>query len=149
MKKVLKNPLNLILSIVLLLAIIGILIGIRPMVIMSGSMEPELSTGSLCFVNTKASFGKVEEGDIITYKLLEGKVTHRAVEITDKGIITKGDANRVNDLGAVTEDTFYGKVFFNIPYAGYCLHFVKRNLVAFILIILGLILMPWKKIFPR
>lgn len=113
--------------IILLLVAGSFFYGIRPMIVMSGSMEPEIKTGSLCFVNTRAEYRKIREGDIITFNLAGAEITHRAVEQKPQGFITKGDANTVNDLGLVTKETFTGKAMFSVPYAGYLFFFIKNN----------------------
>ena len=68
------------------------LAGIRPYIVMSGSMEPAILTGSLCFVNTNAEFADVREGDVIAFRSAMGTlVTHRAVAVTEDGVETCGD----------------------------------------------------------
>lgn len=65
----------------------------------SDSMEPTLHPGD-GYVLVPA--GEVEEGDVITFRERQtGEyVTHRAVEVTSKGVVTKGDANEVTDQSA-------------------------------------------------
>lgn len=70
-------------------------------VIESGSMEPTLSTGD-GYVPIPALFvGDIEEGDVVTFETesIEGgqPTTHRVVDVTESGYITKGDANPVTD----------------------------------------------------
>ena len=43
------------------------LFGINPYVVLSGSMEPQIHTGAIAFVNTKDTAVKV--GDVVTYRL--------------------------------------------------------------------------------
>ena len=47
------------------------------------------------------------------------RVTHRAVEITENGIVTKGDNNKEIDSNKVTKQNFVGKDLFWIPKVGY------------------------------
>ena len=62
-------------------------------------MEPNIETGSMCFINTRYKYEDVKIGDVISYKLNDNMlVTHRVVEISDNGIETKGDANESNDV---------------------------------------------------
>ena len=42
-----------VLAAVVILTAMAVMAGIRPVVIVSGSMEPEIPTGSLCFVDTR------------------------------------------------------------------------------------------------
>ena len=103
-----------------LLIIILFLLGIRPYIVRSGSMEPAITTGSICFVNHNADYAEVSEGDIITFKLgTDDVATHRAVAVEDDGIRTKGDANENEDAALVTAETFVGKTIWHIPKVGY------------------------------
>ena len=64
------------------------LFGIVPYVVLSGSMEPTIDTGSLFFINKNSKYEDVKEKDIIAFKLSDGTlVTHRAIEITETGIV--------------------------------------------------------------
>ncbi|MFC7211695.1 signal peptidase I [Natronoarchaeum sp. GCM10025321] len=67
----------------------------------TGSMEPTIDAGD-GFVAIPAELtGSVDEGDVITFQSEEvhgGDVTtHRVVEITEEGYVTKGDANPFTD----------------------------------------------------
>ncbi|SDJ29599.1 signal peptidase, endoplasmic reticulum-type [Halovenus aranensis] len=70
-------------------------------VIESGSMEPTLSTGDGYVPIPAVLAGDVETGDVVTFESsgIEGgqPTTHRVVEVTESGYITKGDANPVTD----------------------------------------------------
>ena len=124
MKKVTREKLIMILM--LIIAFVPLILGIKPMVVLSGSMEPAIKTGSLCFVNKSKDYESINEGDIITYKLLGEKITHRVVEKRDEGCLTKGDANDVKDLGIVNKSNYYGKMIFSIPFLGYLIIFLKE-----------------------
>lgn len=96
------------------------LFGIVPYVVLSGSMEPTIDTGSLCFINKNAKYEDIKEKDIIAFKLSDGTlVTHRAIEITETGIVTKGDNNDAADSNVVKKDNFVGKNLFWVPKVGY------------------------------
>ncbi len=126
-----------------IVTLIGLLAGVRAYVVKSGSMEPAIQTGSLCFVNTNAAYGSVETGDIIAFETAAGAaVTHRAVQITTDGIETKGDANEEADLSAVQESSFLGVTMFSIPYLGYLTAFLqtKRGIILAVSFITALII---------
>ena len=97
--------------------------GIDQYVVISGSMEPAIPTGSMVYsAQTEPSL--LEEGDVIVfYSTVIGStpVTHRVVEnhISDGEIITKGDANEQNDLSPVQYSNIIGKVVLHIPMLGY------------------------------
>lgn len=50
---------------VLFVLILGLLViqmfGIKPYIVMSGSMEPTIHTGSVCFVNTIADYSDIKK----------------------------------------------------------------------------------------
>ena len=121
------------------------LFGIKPYVVMSGSMEPAIHTGSICFVNSRADYNKIETGDVIAFETALGdKVTHRAVAVTKDGIETKGDANDNSDGISATPANFCGRTILVIPNLGYLLIALQRprNMV-----ILGIIVVMMFVIF--
>lgn len=147
--KILFNSIRKILDVlVTLIIIVGLIIillhvfGIKQYIVISGSMEPTIKTGSVVFINHNASFEKLKVKDIVAFKLETGKIaTHRIHRITEEGIITKGDANGLED-GVTTKKNYVGKMIFSIPYIGYVIRVfttVKGMLVIgmiFILLIL-------------
>lgn len=126
MKKI-KKVLSSISTFLTVLLITGILImlimqlmGIRPYIVMSGSMEPAIHTGSICFVDTEKEYYNIRTNDIIAFKAGRNTlVTHRVITVTDSGLVTKGDANDVSDGLSTTEENYIGKTLFSVPYAGY------------------------------
>jgi len=67
----------------------------------SGSMAPTIETGDGFVAIPAALAGPVAEGDVVTFRAKEiqggGLTTHRIAEKTDRGYITKGDANPFTD----------------------------------------------------
>ncbi len=80
--------------------------------VQSGSMSPTLSTGDGYVPIPGILAGEIGEGDVITFESdqIEGgqPTTHRVVDVTDGGYITKGDANPFTDQDSgappVTDD---------------------------------------------
>ena len=111
---------------IVLLAFIAImyvpkLVVIEPMIVLSGSMEPAYSVGSLLYVRHMDA-SSIKAGDPVTFYLDDNTlVTHRVVKIDEKNkcFTTKGDANNIEDGSAVSFDNVIGKPVFNIPIAGY------------------------------
>ena len=101
--------------------------GIRPYIVMSGSMEPVIQTGSLCFVDTNAVYDQVKAGEIIAFRQENGMVTHRVITVLKEGLETKGDANERTDGITTTEENFCGKTLFALPYVGYLLHLLQQK----------------------
>ncbi len=119
-------------------------------VVLSGSMNPAFSTGSLAFV-CPIEPENVKVGDIITFKSSPvGKTltTHRVVEIDGEdglSFVTRGDANRVNDPNPVPAENVIGKVNGAIPYLGYLLDFAKtRNGLLFLVVVPGLLVIAFE-----
>ena len=107
--------------------IIFSLCGIRPFIVLSGSMEPAFSAGSLCFVDTKAKFENAETGDVIAYETAGGSmVTHRAVSISEGKIETKGDANEIEDAKPVYEENVIGTPIFTVPELGFLMNKIQN-----------------------
>lgn len=101
-------------------------LGITPMVVLSGSMsgdaEDHIEVGDLIFVG-KTEAEELEVGDVIAF--MEGKVvvTHRIIEIQrdENGALlftTKGDANNAQDQRPVTESNLVGIYKARIPKVG-------------------------------
>lgn len=115
--------------------------------VVSGSMEPEIPVGSLTFVQQSAP-EDTSEGDVIAfYGALEEQsiITHRVVENnTLMGeLITKGDANEVNDMNPVPYRNYIGKVRLSIPALGYIAGFLAETsgkTAAALLIVFSLLL---------
>ena len=105
----------------------------RAFVVISASMEPAVSKGSL--VLTLPS-GKYEVGDIVAFEhIRESVVTHRIIAAKNlaQGYLysTKGDANNYEDAAPVSDKKVIGKVIASIPFAGNIL----GNPWAFILLV--------------
>lgn len=91
--------------------------------VVSGSMEPEIPTGSLVYVKA-VDPREVQAGEIIAFYAARDPgtiVTHRVVEnrVQDQELITKGDANRLKDMNPTRYDHFIGRIEYHIPRAGF------------------------------
>ena len=81
MKKFFRCIFNMALGIMFVTAFILLfpgLFGIRPYVVYSGSMEPEIQTGAVVF--TKVEKLSPEKGDIITFRNGDTVITHRVIK---------------------------------------------------------------------
>lgn len=65
--------------------------------VLSGSMEPTFSEGSLLVVSRVASSEEVSAGDIVVYDAGRSLVAHRVVEVSGGVAVTQGDANNAPD----------------------------------------------------
>lgn len=118
------------------------------MIVLSGSMEPKIHTGSVVFVKPSDNYFK---GDIITFSdgQTETPTTHRIQEIQNKDgqniYITKGDANSGVDTTETKKDQIIGKTLFSIPYIGYAVNFAKTQLGLIILIIIPAVIIIYSE----
>ncbi len=101
---------------------------VKPYMVLSGSMEPAIHTGSLVYIG-KIGDG-IKEGDIIAYELDGGMpVVHRVIGKNESGYITKGDANDVPDMHPIPSSQILGKYRLTIPKAGYLLSGIKFHVL--------------------
>jgi signal peptidase len=113
-------------------------------VVLSGSMEPEISPGDAVVVQS-VDPTSVEAGDVITYKRgSDAKpVTHRVVEVVqqdgDLAFRTKGDANEDPDPSPVAAENLVGQVWFTIPLVGHVVLFANTVLGRVVLVGLPLL----------
>lgn len=67
----------------------------------TGSMSPTMEPGDGFVAVPSAIAGPAEEGDVVTFRAEElqggGLTTHRIVDETDRGYVTRGDANPFTD----------------------------------------------------
>jgi len=128
--KIIKGLINVLTTLIIVVGVIFIglyICGITPYVVLSGSMEPTIKTGSLCFINKHAKYEQIKEKDIIAFKSNGTLVTHRVDEINDDGFVTKGDNNDNQDGSLVTKDNFVGKNIFWIPKAGFVIKLIQST----------------------
>ena len=97
------------------------LFGIKNYIVISGSMEPIIHTGSVVYIDEKEQ--NIGINDIIAYQLSDGtKVVHRVISID-----TKGDANETQDLSPVPFTNVMGRFVVAIPYLGFVLAWIKTK----------------------
>jgi len=117
-------------------------LGWQGAVVVSGSMEPALQTGSVAFIE-RTPAEDVEVGDVLTYRVIKNDgpvmITHRVVEIVTetsgaRQFRTKGDANGVIDAALISEDQVVGTVEWDVPYLGRIVEKLRNhsNLYLFI-----------------
>jgi len=146
------------LIILLVVVIVGVrLVGIQPLKVLSGSMEPNVPVGSLLYI-TKANPEELKVGDPITFQIAAaveapnsiakepdqvGLCTHRIVDIVrdEDGRLwfqTKGDANDVADA-YIAANRIAGVYLCHIPIMGYVAHFVQTPPGSYVTIMIALL----------
>ena len=133
-----------VLVVILALLLVGVrLVGLRPMCVLSGSMEPTYHTGSLIYVKPCAP-EDVQVGDAITFVLNEDLdvVTHRVISIDaeNEHFYTQGDANDAPDGAPVYFKNLIGRPVFTIPYLGYVSHWVSNPPGMYLAIAIAIVL---------
>lgn len=139
-----------VLAVTLCLCVMIFFFHIKPVVVVSGSMEAEIPVGSLVFIDQRDQ--SVDPGDVIAYRIgdtMDTTIVHRIVDQNDDGTyITKGDSNDTADPASVTKQQIVGKEIFCVPKAGNFRFICSKagiliiGVVAIGYFILGMI---WKK----
>lgn len=111
--------------------------GIGAATVLSGSMEPELSVGDFLIVVERDEY---EVGDVIVYQNGRSAITHRIVEINGDEIITRGDANNVDDE-PINAEQIKGEVVLAIPWLGYLVNIIKTPIGTLCLLALSVFLL--------
>ena len=102
-------------SCIVILVAAGPFLGVRTSIVLSGSMEPAINTGSVIITRPIAPEA-IHVGDIISFSSRSGTfvTTHRVIGIEQNPellFITKGDANRGKDPAPISPDQVLGKLF--------------------------------------
>lgn len=133
-------------GVILALTVLPPVLHYQTYVVLSGSMEPAIHTGSV-IVATAAQPEALKVGDIITF-IRPGdqeNLTHRIVDIKQNAqgpsFVTKGDANGAPDQDAVRYDHLAGKVQVSVPWVGYAFKFIGSPTMRFLMIVVPGILL--------
>ncbi|MFA6338595.1 MAG: signal peptidase I [Candidatus Paceibacterota bacterium] len=124
--------------------------GPRLFVVLSGSMEPAIHTGSVVVIKPESQY---KIGDVVTFGKDTAKnipTTHRIISSrAEEGVMifkTKGDANNSPDTTEIRQSDIHGKVFFNISYLGYVIDFVRKPIGMVLVIILPAIFIVYDEV---
>lgn len=112
----------------------------KPLVVLTGSMEPTYKVGSIIYYK-EVSVNEIKVGDPITFKYDDGTfISHRVHSITDGLYETKGDANNAVDARKIEFKNIVGKdADISIPYVGFYLKYINDHM--HLLTIVGVILL--------
>ena len=93
----------------------------------TGSMAPTIPAYSLGLIDTHVDYDSLQVGDIVVYDRPYDhmQVIHRIVAVLPDGIITKGDANPVDDDILLTEADITGVYLCHIPGAGLAANLIR------------------------
>ena len=103
--------------------------------VLSGSMEPEISTDDLVFVKRA---DELHVGDVVLYNTGRSNVLHRITKIDGDIITTQGDANNTEDK-PISASVVLGVYIGKVPSGGKIIRFVTNPpfvmAVVFLLIV--------------
>lgn len=113
MKKIIKKIINILLIIIIIILATYFLLRLLGKVsiyeVETGSMEDGIHAGDYILILSKENY---HVGEIVTYKQDEYFITHRVIRKEKNKLITKGDANNVEDE-AINKDDVVGTVIYN------------------------------------
>ena len=111
--------------------------GVGMAVVLTGSMEPELSVDDLILVVEQDSY---DVGDIVVYQSSGSLIVHRIVTMNGTVLVTKGDANNVEDA-EIDVSYIKGKVIGHLDQVGLLVRLMKKPVVSVVLILGAIVLM--------
>jgi signal peptidase len=125
--------------------------GVRPAIVVSGSMAPGLPVGSLTVART-VDAASVAVGDVVTLPRQDGEglVTHRVIEVGPGAasgateLRLQGDANAEPDARPYTVDRV-GLVLGSVPHLGRMVLGLQQHVVA---VVAGLLVLTAVATFP-
>lgn len=120
------------------------ILGFYPMVVATGSMEPNVPAGAMVVAHTQETYAV---GDVISFRQGGAVVTHRVVEKTAEGYRTAGDANNTTDTEMTPAEAVLGRVVLCLPGAGAVLLALREPAGILIVAAVGaaLLLLPGKR----
>ncbi len=142
------NVLNIVIvSLVLLVSVavsVGMMLGFKPDVVVTDSMEPTIPVNSLVVVQP-VEWEDIQVGDHISYYLKkEGQVTNYIHRVSAKGsdyLIMVGDnptASGIRDI--ISKDCIQGREVFVVPFVGGVFVWVKNNSILAFMILFTLVI---------
>ena len=99
-----------------IISLIAVMAGIRPFVMISESMHPEVPKNSLVLLDTRSNISDAAVGDNVAYLLGKVEAMHKTVSVGSDEIVVKSLAD--DGESVVTADTFLGKEVMSIPGVG-------------------------------
>ncbi len=100
--------------------------GATPLTVLTSSMEPGLSPGTVVIVRP-VDANALQIGDVVTYQMESGDakvVTHRILSIISnsegsRSFIVQGDNNSLPDDDPVLAEQIHGRLWYAVPFVGY------------------------------
>ncbi len=140
-------------SLVAISLAIGMLVmlnmGYKPLVVISGSMEPSINIGDLVFTVPLKNHYYPRVGDVVAYAFAGKIVLHRVIGYGSGGtVITKGDANNAPDPKPVKLKNILGVMRLRIPYVGAPMIYLARVIGGFLNLTITLLILTYVSYIP-
>ena len=103
--------------------------------VLSGSMEPTFSKGTLLVVKDTKD---IDVGVIVVYQSENELIVHRVISLQKNRVVTQGDANNVSDP-TFEKSQIKGKVIGWIPFLGGMVALLKNPIVGILILVLAFI----------
>lgn len=99
-----------------IVSLVGVIIGIRPFVMISESMHPEVPKNSLVLLDTRSKTDDVAVGDNVAYLLGKVEAMHKVVSVDEGELVVASLAD--NGESTVTVSTYLGRQVLAVPGVG-------------------------------
>ena len=122
------------------------LAGYETYTVLSGSMEPAISTGDLV-VDERITAADARVGDVITFpepgtqRLVTHRLVHKRVAGPRAHMRTRGDANDAPERWSAPADGEVGRVALVVPKGGYVAAYVNQRAAQLLLVVIPAVLL--------
>lgn len=123
------------------------MLGKPVLVVLTGSMEPQLGTGDAIF-ESRISPLDARIGDVVTFRdpdHAERLITHRVRSVRPDGdavnFTTKGDANNTVEDWQIARDGSIGRVEYRLPKLGYAVDWISHPSARLFLVVIPALLL--------
>lgn len=122
--------------------------GYRAYAVRTGSMTPTYPAGALV-VDAPVRDAAVDPQQVVTFRTVDGLVTHRISGVRADGYETKGDANRAADPWTVPQHNVIGEVVWGSAHLGYLLVYLQQPAgIASLALLAVSVWLAWSIFFP-
>ena len=120
-----------------MLSMIAISVGIKPFIMVSESMSPEVPKNSFVLIDTHARIDDVEEGQNVAYLLGKFEAMHKVVAKREDKIVVRSLVDGQETI--VGKDMFLGKEILTIPSLGEWIYKILKHTWIVIVVAVGFI----------
>lgn len=106
-------------------------------VVLSGSMEPELSVNDLVIIAESDSY---ETGDTVVYQSQGDLIIHKIIETDGVTVVTKGTANNIPDE-PIQVEAIKGKLVMKLPKVGIAVRGIRTPIGVVVILAAALLLL--------